>query len=54
MNKTEQKRAAKGKAFNKLKRIFHPKGGWKPTFCLYDDISASEQRDYEAKRLRSK
>lgn len=45
MNKTEQKQAAKGKAFNALKSIFHPKSNWRaPEFPR--DESFSEKRDY--------
>ena len=46
MNKTQQRQAAKGKAFNRLLKIYHPKANWQaPEFPR--DLSYREKRDEE-------
>ena len=44
MSITEQKQAAKGKAFNALLRIYHPKSNWKGDE-LDREMSYSQQKD---------
>lgn len=45
---TEQRQAVKGKAFNKLLKIYHPKANWKPDSFSRDE-SYAEQREYEVR-----
>lgn len=50
MTITEQRQAAKGKAFNALLRIYHPKANWEP--CEFPrDESYAEKRDYEVRKI---
>lgn len=48
MTKTEQRQMLKGKAFNDIQRIFHPKSKWKPDEFPRDE-SNPEKRDYEVR-----
>lgn len=50
MTKTEQRQAAKGKAFNRIKKLYHPKSDWKP-FEYPRDESYSEKKEYEVKTI---
>ena len=50
MNKTQQRQAAKGKAFNSILRLYHPKSNWKP--CEFPrDESYSEKRESEVRLI---
>ena len=46
MNKTQQRQAAKGKAFNSILKIYHPKSTWRP-YEFPRDESYSEKREQE-------
>lgn len=48
MTITQQRQAAKGRAFNKILHIYHPKSTWKP-FEFPRDESYSEKREQEVK-----
>lgn len=50
MNKTLQKQAAKGKAFNSIKRIYHPKSNFTVSEFPRDE-SYSEKVEYEVSRI---
>ena len=49
MTITQQRQAAKGKAFNAILNIYHPKTKWKP-FEFPRDESYSEKREYEVRQ----
>lgn len=50
MTITEQRQAAKGKAFNDILKIYHPKSQWRG--CPYDrEMSYREQKEYDVKRI---
>lgn len=50
MNKTQQRQAAKGKAFNSILKLYHPKSTWKP-FEFPRDESYSEKREQEVRQI---
>ena len=50
MNKTQQRQAAKGKAFNSILKIYHPKSNWKPDEFPRDE-SYSEKREQEVSAI---
>ena len=50
MTKTQRRQAAKGKAFNSILKIFHPKSDWRPSEFPRDE-SYSDKRDYEVQRI---
>lgn len=46
MTITQQRQAAKGKAFNSILKIYHPKSNWKASEFPRDE-SYREKREYE-------
>lgn len=50
MNKTQQRQMIKGKAFNSILRIYHPKSTWSPSEFPRDE-SWSEKREYEIRSI---
>lgn len=50
MNKTQRRQAAKGKAFNAIVKLYHPKSAWKP-FEFPRDESYSEKKEEVVKQI---
>ena len=50
MTITQQRQAAKGKAFNSILKIYHPKSNWKPSEFPRDE-SYREKREYKIEEI---
>lgn len=51
MNITQQRQAAKGKAFNLIMKIYHPKAKFHYSNYHEEDGNYSEQRDYAVNEI---
>ena len=50
MNKTQRRQMARGKAFNQILRMFHPKSNWTASEFPRDE-SSREKRDSEVQYI---
>ena len=50
-SKTQQRQMARGKAFNSIMRIYHPKAKFHYSSYYEEEGSYSEQRDSAVKRI---
>jgi hypothetical protein len=50
VNKTQQRQSAKGKAFNSIVKLYHPKSTWQPSEFPRDE-SYSEKREEKVRQI---